>query len=85
MRREIVPAFAPGRVNPKREFFRIDPEQAIAILRLLQKEDATTEVEQQPETIDATSIEAGKELRTYFPHITTAISLNFLSFDHMSG
>jgi hypothetical protein len=22
---------------------------------------------------------------TYFPHITTAISLNFLSFDHMSG
>ena len=28
-------AFAPNRINPKREFFRIDPEQAIAIPDLL--------------------------------------------------
>ncbi|WP_395144715.1 GIY-YIG nuclease family protein [Armatimonas sp.] len=28
-------AFGPNRINPKREFFRIEPEQAIAILKLL--------------------------------------------------
>ena len=37
-------AFAPNRVNPKREFFQIDPGQAIAILKLLHTEDATQEV-----------------------------------------
>lgn len=37
-------AFAPNRVNPKREFFAIDPGQAIAILKLLHVEDATQEV-----------------------------------------
>ena len=31
-------AFGPSRINSKREFFRIDPEQAIAILRLFQKD-----------------------------------------------
>ena len=29
-------AFNPNRVNPKREFFEIAPEQAIAIIRLLE-------------------------------------------------
>lgn len=37
-------AFAPQRINPKREFFKIDPEQAIAILKLVdQAEDVTTD------------------------------------------
>jgi hypothetical protein len=31
----------PYRVNPKREFFEIDPEQAIVILRLFSKKDIT--------------------------------------------
>jgi hypothetical protein len=34
-------AFHPYRVNPKREFFRISPDQAIVILRLLSKKDVT--------------------------------------------
>ena len=34
-------AFDPNRVNPKREFFSIDPEQAIAILKLLGNKDVT--------------------------------------------
>lgn len=34
-------AFNPNRVNPKREFFSIDPEQAIAILKLLSNRDVT--------------------------------------------
>lgn len=62
-------AFAPSRINPKREFFRIDPEQAIAILRLLQKEDATQQVEQQSSEIDAESIAAGEQLRKRRPNM----------------
>jgi T5orf172 domain len=34
-------AFGPGRINPKREFFEIDPEQAIAVLKLLSNNDVT--------------------------------------------
>jgi hypothetical protein len=37
-------AFYPYRVNPKREFFEIDPEQAIVILRLSSKKDVTPAV-----------------------------------------
>lgn len=32
-------AFGPNRINPRREFFRIEPDQAIAILKLLHTED----------------------------------------------
>ena len=42
--RALHAAFAPYRINPRREFFRIEPEQPIAILRLLHVEDATTQV-----------------------------------------
>jgi len=34
-------AFYPYRVNPKREFFKINPDQAIVILRLLSKKEVT--------------------------------------------
>ena len=37
-------AFHPSRSNPKREFFKIDPEQAIAILKLLGSKDVTPEI-----------------------------------------
>ncbi len=37
-------AFGPSRVNPNREFFKIDPEQAIAILKLLDQRDVTPDV-----------------------------------------
>lgn len=35
-------AFGPSRVNPKREFFTLNADQAIAILRLLHTEDTAT-------------------------------------------
>ena len=60
-------AFAPYRVNPKREFFRIDPEQAIAILKLLHIEDATTEIRQQPTILDQQSIAAAEHLKSRRP------------------
>lgn len=62
-------AFAPNRVNPKREFFEIDPQQAIAILRLLHTEDATTEVVQQPSNLDEQSIAAGEQLNARRPNL----------------
>lgn len=47
-------AFAPNRVNAKREFFAIDPSQPIAILEVLKVEDRTHQIEvemlAQPET-----------------------------------
>jgi hypothetical protein len=39
-------AFGADRVNPNREFFRIEPERIIAILKLLKVEDITSQVEQ---------------------------------------
>lgn len=49
-------AFAPQRLNPKREFCRIDPTQAIAIMQLLHKPDATAEVVSLPTDVDEASI-----------------------------
>ena len=60
-------AFGPNRINPKREFFRIDPDQAIAILRLLHTEDATQEVSQQPTGLDQQSIAAAEQLKLRRP------------------
>lgn len=37
-------AFFPDRVNPRREFFRIEPEQVIALLKILEIADCTLEV-----------------------------------------
>jgi hypothetical protein len=63
-------AFGPQRINPKREFFRIDADQAIAILRLLDKPDATAELQEQPSEVDDASLAAAARVRR--PH------LNFL-------
>ena len=62
-------AFGPDRINPQREFFSIDPEQAIAILRLLHTEDATSEIIQQPSALDAQSEVAAEELRSKRPQL----------------
>lgn len=40
-------AFGNSRVNPKREFFKIEPERVIAVLRLLAAEDVTPSVEKE--------------------------------------
>jgi len=66
--RALHTAFAPNRVNPKREFFRIEPEQAIAILKLLHIEDSTLEVSQQPTDLDHQSVAAGEQLRAKRPN-----------------
>ena len=45
-------AFGPYRVNPKREFFSIEPEQAIALLELMATEDVTPVVQEEAENVD---------------------------------
>lgn len=62
-------AFGPSRVNPRREFFSIAPEQAIAILKLLHTEDATETVSQQPTELDQQSITAGEQLTSRRPNL----------------
>jgi hypothetical protein len=67
--RALHVAFSPQRINPKREFFKIDPEQAIAILKLLHTEDATAEIEQQPTSIDQESVVAAEQLKSKRPNL----------------
>ena len=62
-------AFSPYRVNPRREIFRIDPEQAIAILKLFHTEDATTEILQQPNPLDQESVAAAEHLKLRRPNL----------------
>lgn len=42
-------AFGNSRINPNREFFTIEPERVIAVLKLLKVDDITTQFEQQIE------------------------------------
>ena len=62
-------AFAPNRVNPKRELFSINPEQAISILKLLHFQDATKEVEAAPTPVETQEIVAGKEYQARRPNL----------------
>lgn len=41
-------AFGPSRINPNREFFQIDAEQAVSILKLLGHRDVTPELNRKP-------------------------------------
>lgn len=62
-------AFDPQRINPKREFFQIEPSQAIAILRLLDTEEVTSEVAADTEGVDVRETEAAERLRARRPNL----------------
>lgn len=51
-------AFGMHRINPNREFFKIEPERVIAILKLLKVDEITDQVEQ---TIESDISEADKQ------------------------
>ncbi|HEY2404671.1 MAG TPA: hypothetical protein VGI10_01645, partial [Polyangiaceae bacterium] len=57
------------RINPRREFFRIEAEQATAILRLLNKPDATADVAKPSSEVDAASVAAAKQARERRPNL----------------
>ena len=58
--RALHTAFGPDRVNPKREFFEIEANQAITIIKLLELENVSPLVEQEADIIDESEIDAGK-------------------------
>ena len=62
-------AFGPYRVNPKREFFKVAPEQVVAILKLLHTEDATSSVSDQPSEVDLQSIQAAEQYQKRRPNL----------------
>ena len=45
-------AFGPYRINPRREFFEIEPEQAIGLLELLAVSDVTPQVQEEAASVD---------------------------------
>lgn len=70
--RALHRAFAPNRLNPKREFFQIEPDQAIAILKLLHVEDATNEIEAMPSTIPDEEVQAAQQFKARRPNLNFA-------------
>ena len=56
-------AFGPYRYNPRREFFAIEADQAIALLDLLVSEEVTTQVSDEAERVDPQSKQARDKLR----------------------
>jgi hypothetical protein len=56
--RALHMAFGDHRINPNREFFKIDPERVIAVLKLLKVEDITAQLEQ---TLEADVTAADKQ------------------------
>jgi len=68
--RALHEAFSPQRINPRREFFEIEPEQAIAVLRLLHiGEDATEEISQDSDGIELQDKQAADRLRSRKPNL----------------
>ena len=66
--RALHAAFAPQRVNPRREFFAIDPNQAIAILKLLHVDDQTAQIREDAPTSDEIDANAGEQFRRRRPN-----------------
>ena len=67
--RALHTAFAPQRINPRREFFEIEVEQAIAVLKLLNVEDVTSEVKCQADETDSSDRDFADRLRSRRPSI----------------
>lgn len=62
-------AFAPNRINPNREFFEIESEQAIALLRLFAIEEVTPDVQKEADKVDSDSKEGTNRLKSRKPNL----------------
>lgn len=66
-------AFSSHRINPNREFFKLDPEKVKSILMLLKVDDITEEVEKElAESSDAVDKEAAESLKKKRPRMNFA-------------
>ena len=62
-------AFGPYRLNAQREFFPIEPEQAIALLELLAVEDVTPDVKASADHVDEEASASGKKITSRRPNL----------------
>ena len=62
-------AFGPDRINPKREFFKIDTEQARAVLNVIAGEDVTPAVNEANNAIAEVERSSSERLRTRRPNL----------------
>jgi len=60
-------AFGPYRINSKREFFQIEPEQAIALLELMVVEDVTPQLQAEAAKVDVAAEDGAKRLKARRP------------------
>ena len=60
-------AFGPYRVNPKREFFQIEPEQAITLLQLMITEDVTPTLQREADSVDPETKSSSNKLKSRRP------------------
>ncbi|MEW9796655.1 GIY-YIG nuclease family protein [Alteromonas sp. CYL-A6] len=67
--RDFHLAFGPYRVNPKREFFEIEPEQAIALLRHIVVEDVTPMIKEEADRVDQASKRGSNKLKARRPNL----------------
>jgi len=81
-------AFGPYRLNPKREFFQIAPEQAITLLELMIIEDVTPQLQQEAQAVDVDSKTASTKLKAQRPRqnfiemgLALGSTLNFSTFE----
>jgi hypothetical protein len=54
-------------LNPKREFFQIEPEQAIALLELMISEDVTPELQAEADSVDKNARAGSDKLKARRP------------------
>lgn len=62
-------AFGPYRLNPRREFFQIEPEQAIALLELMADEDVTPVLQREADAVDTEAKDASNKLKARRPNL----------------
>ena len=73
-------AFGPYRVNPRREFFSIEPEQAIGLLDLMKLEDMTPAMKLEAEQVDAEAKASAEKIKR-----SRRPTLNFLEMGLPEG
>ena len=64
--KQLHDGFDDFRVNPKREFFRIDPERVVSILKMVMIEDVTPKEDIVEDEIDQRSLDKEKKVRGRF-------------------
>jgi hypothetical protein len=64
--KQLHDGFDDFRVNPKREFFRIDPERIVSILRLVMIKDVTPSSDIVEDEVDQRSLDKERIIRSRF-------------------